>query len=113
MLVSVAAAPGLFVISLIIASFGHSFSALARALLSAVVEPHTIATLNTTISLLDMVMGLVAGPAMGWLLSKGMELGGAWQGLPFMVVTGLTVIVTALLFAFKLPLAGVAQADED
>lgn len=111
-LVAVAGTPALFVIALIIASFGNSFNALVRALLSAMVEPHTIATLNTTISLLDMVMGLITGPAMGWLLSKGMELGGVWQGLPFMAATGLACIVTGLLFAVKIP-AGVGQADEE
>ncbi|KAH7126377.1 COP9 signalosome complex subunit 2 [Dactylonectria estremocensis] len=82
LLMTFAAAPWLFITSLVIASLGNGFAALCRALLNAVVEPHTLATLNTTISLSEMLIALISGPATGWLLSKGMDLGGAWQGLP-------------------------------
>ncbi|KAM5361533.1 hypothetical protein ACJZ2D_013041 [Fusarium nematophilum] len=103
LLMSVAAVPWLFVVSLVVMSFGNCFNALSRALLNAIVEPHTIATLNTTISLIEMVMGLLGAPAMGWLLSRGMELGGAWLGLPFLVTTGLALGATIMLFALRLP----------
>ncbi|KAF7552435.1 hypothetical protein G7046_g7408 [Stylonectria norvegica] len=76
LLMAFAAVPWLFFVSLIIANLGNGFVPLCRALLNAVVEPHTIATLNTTISLVEMLAGLVSGPAMGWLLSRGMEMGG-------------------------------------
>ncbi|CAF3555548.1 unnamed protein product [Fusarium graminearum] len=78
----VAGSPWLFIISLIIVSVGNSFVALSRALLNALVEPHTIATLNTTVSLVEVMMGMTA-PAMSWLLAKGIEMGDAWMGLPF------------------------------
>ncbi|POR35467.1 COP9 signalosome complex subunit 2 [Tolypocladium paradoxum] len=77
-----AAAPWLFVSSLIITSLGAGFSTLCRALLNAVVEPHTVATLNTTISTMETLTGLLGAPALGWLLSRGLDLGGPWLGLP-------------------------------
>lgn len=104
--------PWLFIISLVITSFGHGFNALCRAVLNAVVEPHTIATLNTTITLIEMLMGLVAAPATSWLFSRGMDLGGAWMGLPFLAVTGLTVGVCVMMFIVRVP-HGVAQAHSD
>ncbi|KAF7546054.1 hypothetical protein G7Z17_g8707 [Cylindrodendrum hubeiense] len=110
LLMTVAAAPWLFVTSLVITSLGNGFSTLCRALLNAVVEPHTVATLNTTISLVEMLIALISGPAMGWLLSEGMDLGGAWQGLPFLVLTALAIGMTAAVFVFKIP-TGVAQYD--
>lgn len=106
---SFAGAPWLFIISLVMTSFGHGFSALCRAVLNAVVEPHTIATLNTTITLTEMIMGLVAAPATSWLFSRGMDLGGAWMGLPFLVTAVLTIVVSAMMFAVRVP-HGVAQA---
>lgn len=109
---TVAGVPWLFITSLVTTSLGNGFSALCRALLNAVVEPHTVATLNTTISLAEMLMALASGPAMGWLLSEGMELGGAWQGLPFLVLTVLSIGITAAVFTFKIP-TGVAQAREN
>ncbi|KAL9574212.1 hypothetical protein ACKAV7_001727 [Fusarium commune] len=87
LLMGLASVPWLFVISLIAVSVGNSFVALSRALINALVEPHTIATLNTTISLIEVIMGLTA-PAMSWLLGRGFELG------------------------VKLPASGVAQAHE-
>ncbi|KAF4472443.1 hypothetical protein FALBO_675 [Fusarium albosuccineum] len=107
--VAFAAAPWLFVVSLVIMSIGNCFTALVRALLNALVEPHTIATLNTTISLVEAAMGLLGGPALGWLFSRGIELGGAWLGLPFLAISGLAMGITVMLFALRLP-GGVGQA---
>ncbi|KAH7013715.1 COP9 signalosome complex subunit 2 [Ilyonectria destructans] len=66
LLMTVAGVPWLFITSLVTTSLGNGFGALCRALLNAVVEPHTVATLNTTISLAEMLMALASGPAMGW-----------------------------------------------
>lgn len=105
----VAGSPWLFIISLIIVSVGNSFVALSRALLNALVEPHTIATLNTTVSLVEVMMGMTA-PAMSWLLAKGIEMGDAWMGLPFVITGVLAVMTTVMLFAVRLPSSGIAQA---
>lgn len=111
LLVSLAPVPHLFIPALIIYSCGVGFPVLVRALLNAVVEPHTVATLNTTISTVEALMGLLSAPAMGWLLSKGMDLGGMWMGMPYMVAAGLAAAVLVVAFFFRLP-AGVAQAHE-
>lgn len=112
LLMAMAAVPWLFIASLIIVSFGTGFATLCRAILNAVVEPHTVAILNTTLSLVEMLTGFIGGPAMGWLLSRGMEMGGAWLGLPFLVAFGLAVIVSVAVFYFQPP-QGVAQAHEE
>ncbi|KIL87982.1 hypothetical protein FAVG1_08864 [Fusarium avenaceum] len=110
LLMGLAGTPWLFVISLITVSLGNSFVALSRALINALVEPHTIATLNTTVSLIEVTMGLSA-PAMGWLLARGMELGGGWMGLPFLVNFGFAALTAVMLFMVRIP-HGVAQAHE-
>lgn len=106
-----ASVPWLFVISLITVSIGNSFVALSRALINALVEPHTIATLNTTISLIEVIMGLTA-PAMSWLLGRGFELGGQWMGLPFLVTSLMAMATAVMLFIVKLPASGIAQAHD-
>lgn len=80
-------------------------------MLNALVEPHTIATLNTTVSLIEVMMGLTA-PAMSWFLAKGIEMGGPWMGLPFVVVGLLAMVTTGMLFAIKLPSSGVGQVHD-
>ncbi|EXL40639.1 hypothetical protein FOCG_16801 [Fusarium oxysporum f. sp. radicis-lycopersici 26381] len=111
LLMGLASVPWLFVISLITVSVGNSFVALSRALINALVEPHTIATLNTTISLIEVIMGLTA-PAMSWLLGRGFELGGQWMGLPFLVTSLMAMATAVMLFIVKLPTSGVAQAHD-
>ncbi|KAF4455609.1 hypothetical protein F53441_2133 [Fusarium austroafricanum] len=110
-IMGVASVPWLFIVSLITVSVGNSFVALSRALINALVEPHTIATLNTTISLIEVIMGLTA-PAMSWLLGRGIEMGGQWMGLPFMVTSAMAMATAIMLFIVKLPTSGVAQAHE-
>ncbi|PWI68291.1 hypothetical protein PCL_02060 [Purpureocillium lilacinum] len=105
-----AAVPWLLVSSLIVTSMGIGFTMLCRALLNAVVEPHTVATLNTTISTMETLMGLVGAPALGWLMSRGMELGGPWLGLPYLVTAICSALVLVAVFAFRIP-AGFAQAQ--
>ncbi|KAL7784356.1 COP9 signalosome complex subunit 2 [Trichoderma ceciliae] len=77
-LTALAGVPWLLICAMVITNFGVGVSSLCRALLNAVVEPHTIATLNTTMSTVETLMGFVGAPVMGWLLSRGMELGGFW-----------------------------------
>lgn len=107
-----AAVPWLCITSLIIMSMGYGFNAQSRALLNAIVEPHTIATLNTTIGLIEMLIGLGAAPALAWLLSWGIGLGGVWYGLPYLAMGLLLLCVTVIVLIFKIPKEEV-QDDED
>lgn len=97
-----ASAPWLFVSALITASLGVGFSTPCRALLNAVVEPHTVATLNTTVSTIETLAGLIGAPALGWLLSRGLELGEPWLGLPYLVTAACSVLVLLAVFAFRI-----------
>ncbi|KAK2601809.1 hypothetical protein QQS21_004592 [Conoideocrella luteorostrata] len=110
LLTAFAPVPWLFITSLIITNLGTGFSTLCRALLNAIVEPHTVATLNTTVSMMEAIMGLISSPILGWLLSEGIDLGGPWMGLPFLVCGGLALLAGMLIVAFRLP-RGFAQAD--
>lgn len=66
LLTAFAPVPWLFVISLVITSLGVGFSTLCRALLNAIVEPHILATLNTTVSMMETrhVFGQLTGSRM-------------------------------------------------
>lgn len=77
---------------------------LCRALLNAVVEPHTVAALNTTISTMETLMGLASAPLLGWLMSLGLGMGGPWLGLSVPGDGGLCSVPTLLaVFAFCIP----------
>jgi MFS family permease len=99
---ALAPVPWLFVIAMVITNIGVGVSSLCRALLNAVVEPHTVATLNTTMSTMETLVGFLGAPVMGWLLSRGMELGGVWMGLPYLATTLLGVAVMTALAVVRL-----------
>lgn len=109
-LTAVADVPWLFICAMVITSLGQGISTLCRALLNAVVEPHTIATLNTTMSTVETLMGFIGSPVMGWLLSRGIELGGMWMGLPYIATSLLGVAVMVAIFLVRIP-SGFAQSS--
>lgn len=111
-LISVADVPWLFICSMVITNLGMGISTLCRALLNAVVEPHTIATLNTTMSTMETLMGFIGSPIMGWLLGRGLELGRMWMGLPYMATTLLGFCVMVALYLVKVP-SGFAQSSRE
>ena len=100
---AVAAAPWLLVVSLVVFSFGNGFPPQLRALLAGLVEQDSLATLNTTLATAETLMGLAGVPALGWLLSEGIRLGGAWMGLPFLFTSLCAALAAAAMFVFRLP----------
>ncbi|KAK5990617.1 Efflux pump ustT-like protein [Cladobotryum mycophilum] len=103
LMAAAASVPWTFIGSLVIGSLGEGYSPLFRAVLNSVVEPHTIATLNTVISTANTLVGMVATPAFGWLLSKGIEIGGSGTGLPYFVACVWGVIALVAMSVFRIP----------
>ncbi|KAK1999783.1 ATP synthase F0 [Colletotrichum falcatum] len=90
-------------LALIIFSLGTSCANLCRAMLNAVVEPHTVGTLNTAIGWAEQMSMLVSAPIMSGLLKAGNATGGVWVGLPFMAATMMSIGGTVLVFLYRLP----------
>ncbi|PFH62851.1 hypothetical protein XA68_11632 [Ophiocordyceps unilateralis] len=106
-----AAVRWLFISSLVIISLGVGFGVLCRALLNTLVEPHTVATVNTTISMVETVVSLAGAPALGWLLSCGLEAGGPWLGLSFLVSAGFCTLAYLAISIYRVP-AGTPDTRE-
>ncbi|KAK2024279.1 MFS general substrate transporter [Colletotrichum zoysiae] len=102
-MVAVAYTTWFFVVALIICTFGISYVNLSRAVLTAVVEPHTTGTLNTTMSWLEQMSMLISAPIISGLLKAGNATGGVWIGLPYMVATIMSIGGTVLAFLYRLP----------
>ncbi|KAK1985383.1 ATP synthase F0 [Colletotrichum cereale] len=102
-MVAIAYTPWFFFVALIIFSLGTSYTNLCRAVLNAVVEPHTIGTLNTAISWVEQVSMLVSAPVISGFLRAGNAAGGAWIGLPYMAATMMSIGGTVLVCLYRLP----------
>lgn len=96
-----AASPWLFSITLVIFCSGLGFAPLSRAILSSIVEPQAMATLNAVLSTGDAIAS-AAGLSFGaWLLGKTMELGIKWQGLHYLFVFSCEVLSFCFLLLLK------------
>ncbi|KAK2729476.1 major facilitator superfamily transporter [Colletotrichum kahawae] len=102
-MVAVAYKPWFLIAALVIFSMGATYTNICRAVLNAVVEPHTIGTLNTAISWVEQLSTLVSAPVISALLRAGTRIGGAWVGLPYMAATVMAVCGTVLVFGYHLP----------
>lgn len=95
-----------------IASVGSGFGTICRALLTSIVEPQSVATLNTSMAFVENLAGLFGIPLFGWLQGKGVEYGGLWMGLPYMAVTVGAAMVTMIVFMFRVP-DGIIDAHDN
>ena len=94
---------GTMVASQVVYGMSLGYSAQARALVTALVEPHMLATLNTALATLEGIMDVVAAFGLGWLLTKGLELGGQLEGLPYLVLGGVALLAVITAFVIRPP----------
>lgn len=105
---SVSATPALMILGLVIYTLGTGFPPIVRSLVTSVVKSHhasttsDIARLYTTIAVVEGIGSLVTGPAMAFTFRAGMSLGGgAWLGIPFLVITLLFGSTAVVMFWIK------------
>ncbi|KAL3417341.1 MFS transporter [Phlyctema vagabunda] len=103
MLIAFSATPILLTIGLVSFSLGGGYSQVIRSLLTSIVEPHFVGTLYNTIAMAETIGLILAGPLLASAFKKGLELGGAWIGMPFMVAAVLFLISTVAVFLIRLP----------
>lgn len=103
LLLAVADVPWVLMLALAVFGLSSGYGAQCRALITALVEPHMLATVNTTMSMTGTVLAMIGTPAIGWLLGEGFDMGGAWQGLPYFVFTLIGLFMVAALCLFQIP----------
>ncbi|KAL1894895.1 hypothetical protein Sste5346_005582 [Sporothrix stenoceras] len=113
LLIAFAVTPWLLSIALVVFSLGGGYSATMRSLLNAFVEPHHLAMLNTLLGLLEFSGLMVAAPVLFGALQKGVALGGAWTGLPFILSAGMCLVSTVVVVVFRIPQKMLRKEEEE
>ncbi|KAK3311005.1 major facilitator superfamily domain-containing protein [Chaetomium strumarium] len=103
LLIAAAVNGGLFSFGLIWLAIGSGMTALIRSLLNALVEEHHVGTVNSLVGFMEMVGGTAAGPLLAASLRTGLDLGGAWIGLPFITSGSFFMVSVTILWVFRLP----------
>lgn len=105
---AIAAHPPLFITGICILALGWGFYAAVRSLATGLVPSDQIGVLNTTLAVSGSVGMMLAGPVVASTFKKGLELGGMWMGLPY--------LVCAILFLGASVLTGcisISKQEED
>ncbi|KAF2277336.1 putative MFS transporter [Westerdykella ornata] len=92
----------LILIGLIIYAVGSGFNTFTRSLVSSLVDPAMIGTLYSTLSVADTTGSLLAGPLVATTYKLGMQLGGIFHGMPYMLSFGLCAIAALVMSRLKL-----------
>ncbi|KAJ4413985.1 hypothetical protein N0V82_008195 [Gnomoniopsis sp. IMI 355080] len=103
LLITFAFTPALYTTGLVLLAGGCGLAPLLRGLLNALVEPHHVGILNTVVGILETAGIMVASPIFSWSFQRGMEMGGAWIGLPFAAGTIITCGATVVVWAYRIP----------
>ncbi|CAI7635910.1 unnamed protein product [Penicillium palitans] len=96
-------APDLILLSLgvVVFGLGSPFSVTARTLVTSLVEPTSLSTTYTLLSVMSSIGSLVAGPLLAGVYHLGMVLGDTWLGLPFLFAAALYGLALVAISAVK------------
>jgi hypothetical protein len=97
---------------LIVKTLGAGLPSMCRSLAAYHTTGQNTSKLQTVIGITETIGLLVAAPALAWMFSIGMKLGGVWMGLPYVVMSGYLFVTAAALCFVKLPAHDVVQLDE-
>jgi hypothetical protein len=97
LLIALAPSIPLLVAALLVNTFGWGLTLFLRSLMTSLVESHHVARLNTFVGVFDTIGLMIGSPLLAVLFEKGIEMGGMWSGLPFLVCSGLVAMIAIIL----------------
>ncbi|KAJ5655118.1 MFS general substrate transporter [Penicillium lividum] len=101
-IMGIAPVVGLTMFGIAIYTTGSGFGTFARSLISSLMEPTMMGALYSTLGLMDTLGSLLAGPMMAWAFRWGMNMGGAWLGMPYLISAVLCGAMTVIIFLIRL-----------
>jgi hypothetical protein len=97
LLIAFAPSIPLLITAMVVQTFGWGLTLFLRSLMTSLVESHHVARLNTAVGVFDTVGLMVGSPLLAFLFEKGVEVGGLWLGLPFLVCAGAVAVIGVIL----------------
>jgi hypothetical protein len=98
---------------LVIQSLGAGFVYSARSLITSMVQRERTARLYIVIEIIQALGSVLASAAMTTMFNWGLDLGGFWIGLAWMIASALFGIIAVVIWSVKPPPAANASEDSD
>lgn len=89
------------IVGLVCWTFGTGYPALARSLVTTLVDPQHVGRLFAVIAIIEILCYMAAGPLQASLYHLGLQWGGVWQGLPYFSLGVVYGIAAISLFGFR------------
>jgi hypothetical protein len=93
-LIYAATHPRLLILGQVFIALGSAFTVTARSFITAMVEPQYLTLLYPSVITVTFLGFIVGGPIMAGALQWGLQVGGVWIGMPFLVTTVLSFMAT-------------------
>lgn len=87
----------LFISAMIFAECGGGLQAALSGIVTQLVDQTHIALVMTVLSMFFTISEMVAGPLMAQMFRVGMDLGGAWIGMPYIASAAILSVGTVLV----------------
>lgn len=94
-----------------IGTLGIGFASLEKALAAAYVGKEETSRLYALTGMVETLGSFIAAPSLAWAFATGVKAGGAWMGLPFWYVAGLSVIALVAVCFVRRPVGGIGREE--
>jgi hypothetical protein len=101
----------LVIFFLVIQTMGAGFVYTTRAIVATMIKPEETARVYVMIEIIQAFGMILASPTMTNVFKWGINLGGVWRGLAWMVASSLFAIVAAIIWRVKIPPAPATHDD--
>ena len=102
LIISFAEARWSLIFGVVIFALGSAFPLSLRSLVTSLVQPQHFATLYASISVMQAVGIIFAGPALAATTHWGLVLGSPWTGLPFLFTAALFTLTLICVSCVRL-----------
>lgn len=93
----------LMIFFLVVQTLGAGFVYTTRSLVTTMIQRDQTARLYTVIEIIQALGMILASPTMTTFFKWGLDLGGFWTGLAWMLATGLFGVVAVVLWRVEVP----------
>lgn len=84
-------------------ALGSGFSSALRSLVTSLVHPDEVSRLYALIAVVDTIGTLLYGPVLSRAFGWGLDLGGPWTGMFFIVVAAIYIVIGLPVWLVRTP----------
>jgi len=110
-IIGISPAPTGVFVGIFLAMLGSGIGASLLSFMTSIIHKDEVGFLYTLLTFIGTIGGLAGTPSLQLALSKGIEIGGGWIGLPFYIATSMYVLGALVLWGLRVPTIRLHDAE--